>query len=306
MSHARVEREPISRGRSLAIVACIYLLALAAGALALVYQNDPTSLTAAFVADIVATGVVFGGSLALRNASVYDAYWSVLPLALVTVWAQQAPPDVPVLQVALVVGGVWLWGLRLTYNWARGWGGLHEEDWRYAMLRERTGRAYPAVNLLGIHLFPTVQVFAGLVPAWAALRTVPTDAAAPSLVALGAAVVFGAVVIEAVADAQLARFVASDRPAGSVITTGLWRWSRHPNYFGEVSFWWGLALLAIGAGAPLWTAGGAVAITAMFVFVSIPMMERRQRERRPAFRDILRTTSMLVPLPRRSGDDAVS
>ena len=296
MSHAQV-RTPVGRSASFAVVAGVYIAALVVAAVVLRIAPAPGGLKAAFAADFAATLVVFAASVSARNASMYDAYWSVAPLALVTVWALQGgASDVPPARVALVVGAVWWWGARLTWNWARGWGGLHEEDWRYAMLREKTGVFYPAVNFGGIHLFPTIQVFAGLVPAWFALRS---SGAVGLLDAVAGVVLVGAIVVETVADRQLADFIASAPAPGSVIDTGLWRFSRHPNYFGEVGFWWGLAVVGLGAGGPVWSVAGAVAITAMFVGISIPMMERRQLARRPEFARTMRTTSMLVPLPRR-------
>jgi hypothetical protein len=109
---------------------------------------------------------------------------------------------------------------------------------------------------------------------------VPTLASESGLAPIDyAALVLGAiaVLVEAVADQQLATFVRSRPPRDAVMQSGLWAWSRHPNYLGEVGFWWALALLGVGAGAPSWTLAGAGAITALFVFISIPMMEKRSR-----------------------------
>lgn len=251
---------------------------------------DP--LVIAAVADLVATLVVFGFSVAFNNSSFYDAYWSVAPVPIVVWWAAWVGGGHPV-RAALVVGLLSLWAVRLTLNWAKGWGGLSHEDWRYVNLRQPSGRAYWLVSLFGLHLFPTVMVFAGLWPAYIA-----TTSPAPLglLDALGAVVMLGAVGLEATADAQLRAFRGRVSDPTANIEEGLWRWSRHPNYLGEMGVWWGLALFAL-AVAPqhLPTAAGAVAMTTMFVIVSIPMMERRMVGRRPAYASYIQRVPMVLP-----------
>ncbi|MGH8561291.1 MAG: DUF1295 domain-containing protein, partial [Nevskiales bacterium] len=111
-------------------------------------------------------------------------------------------------------------------------------------------------------------------------------------------VTLGAITIETVADLQLHAFIARKQP-GTFITTGLWGWSRHPNYFGEVSFWWGLMLFGLAA-APdqwWWIVPGALSMTAMFLFASIPFMDNRSLERRPDYAEYMKKVSALVPLP---------
>jgi steroid 5-alpha reductase family enzyme len=148
------------------------------------------------------------------------------------------------------------------------------------------------VSFRGIHFFPAALVAAGSMP------LVPTLASESGLAPIDyAALVLGAiaVLVEAVADQQLATFVRSRPPRDAVMQSGLWAWSRHPNYLGEVGFWWALALLGVGAGAPSWTLAGAGAITALFVFISIPMMEKRHAAKRPKYADYQRRVPMLFP-----------
>jgi steroid 5-alpha reductase family enzyme len=111
-----------------------------------------------------------------------------------------------------------------------------------------------------------------------------------------------AVGIELAADVQMHRFVATRRP-GEVMDRGLWSWSRHPNYFGEFGFWLAVALFGVAA-APAdawWLVIGAVAILAMFLFASIPMMEQRSLDRRPAYQDVVDRVSRFVPRPPKAG-----
>ena len=112
---------------------------------------------------------------------------------------------------------------------------------------------------------------------------------------------FVAIAIETIADLQLHAFIAKKKQPGEFITSGLWAWSRHPNYFGENGFWWGLMLFGLAA-APAqwwWTVWGALAMAAMFCLVSIPFMDRRSLERRPAYAENMRRVSAFVPWPPR-------
>ena len=175
--------------------------------------------------------------------------------------------------------------------------GLGHEDWRY--LDMYTKGPKPLISLFGVHLFPCSVVFLGslsMVPAlvWGTRSVGVLDGCA---VALGLA----ASVIELVADEQMRRFRRTKQP-GESMTSGMWSWSRHPNYFGELCFWWALWLFALAA-APgwWWTVVGPLAMTAMFVFASVPMLDRRSVESRPGFADYAARTSMLVPLPPRKG-----
>ena len=285
----------MARPADFAPIVLAYAAAVAAGAalMALTWLPQPWD---AFWADVLATLVVFAFSRRYRNSSFYDPYWSVIPplLAAWWMWRNGAAADA---RAWLVMILVWLWAIRLTANWAVHWGGLTHEDWRYPLVRARAGKAAPWADLFGIHLFPTVQVFLGCL----AIYAVMSRAGAPlgALDALAFLVTLGAIAIESVADLQLRAFLAR-RQAG-FITQGLWAWSRHPNYFGELSFWWGLMLFGIAA-APaqwFWIVPGALAMTAMFVFASIPLMDRRNVERRPGYDAHMRRVPALLPRPPR-------
>lgn len=293
----------IPRFRSFALVTLAYAVAVVAAwaaARALLPGAHPLWVVAA--ADGAATVAVFVFSVALDNSSVYDAYWSVAPIAIAPYLAcRPEAASAPAGRQILICALVSLWGLRLTWNWARGFGGLHHEDWRYANIRNVTGRFYWIASFFGIHFFPTVLVYLGCFPLAAALASPrplgPLDA-------LATAVTLGAIAIETIADEQLLRFRRDPKNRGGIIDSGLWAYSRHPNYFGEVGFWWGLFLFAIVAQpGSLWTGVGALAITALFAFASIPMLDRRSLASRPAYAAHMKRVSGLVPwFPRpRSG-----
>lgn len=305
--HGSMSAPAISRPGALGRVTIAYVVALAAGGLTvgLAPIEDPILRTLA--ADLVATFVIFGFSVAYDNSSFYDAYWSVIPIAIVLYWMGLAGPDAPALRAAAVLFVVFVWGWRLTFNWARGWSGLDHEDWRYVDFRTRFPRFYWAVSLAGIHLFPTFIVFAGMLAVWPAL--VGPGRPVGWLDGLALVVGLGGIGLEWLADRQLHAFVRGPKRPGETLRTGLWRYSRHPNYLGEMMIWWSLWLFGLAAD-PAWAAWAVLAplaMTAMFLFVSIPLIENRALERRPGYRQVIEETSMLIPLPpRRRGDGTSS
>lgn len=293
----------VSRRGAYAVTVGTYLAAgLAAALVVLPGAGDHHPLTVTGWADLTATLVVFAVSVAVANASLYDPYWSVAPAVIVVGWVAYAHaadvPAVPARQAA-VTGLLLIWAVRLTMNWARSWPGLHQEDWRYVRLREQTRGVLPwwLVNLAGIQLMPTVVVLVAMLAVWPAVAV--RGAPVGPLDALAAVVTVTAILLEATADRQLRRFAAVPANRGAVIEEGLWRHSRHPNYLGEILFWWGMWLFGLAA-APhwWWTVVGPVAMVLLFVTVSVPMMDRRSLERRPGYAAYMRRVPGLVPLPR--------
>ncbi|GFM20496.1 MULTISPECIES: DUF1295 domain-containing protein [Mycobacteriaceae] len=283
-----------SKGRSLAIVTVAYLIAVAVGYAWLLWGPATGRLWLdTLIADILATLVVFAFSRAYRNSSFYDAYWSVIPPLLLFYWWSQGDGDA--LRTWLITVLVVVWAVRLTANWVYAFPGLHHEDWRYPMFRERAGRFEFVADLVAIHLIPTLQVFLGMVPVYVAVTTPGGGLAWLAVVAF--IVGMAAVTLEGVADVQMHRFVASARP-GDVMDRGLWSWSRHPNYFGEFGFWFALALFGLAAAPQAWWLfAGAAAMLAMFLGASIPMMETRSLQRRPGYQAVIDRVSRFVPRP---------
>ena len=240
------------------------------------------------IADAAATVVTFIFSLIFTNASVYDPYWSVQP---------------PVILVAFAIGGeltslgilllaaVSFWAVRLTANWAYTFGGLYHQDWRYTMLREKTGVFYPVINFVGIHMVPTLVVYGCVLPAVYAVRE---GISANIASVLFICVSFGAATMQGIADIQMHKF--RKNRTTPFIRIGLWKYSRHPNYLGEILMWWGVALAVICAAPNAWyLASGALANTVLFFSVSIPMADGRQ-SRKEGFAEYKKQTRMLLPI----------
>jgi steroid 5-alpha reductase family enzyme len=282
------------RPASLAIVVAAYVVALACAWLTAVALDRHAPLTSAFVADLVATLVIFAVSMLVRNSSMYDAYWSVAPVALAAWFIAEAVPGVNDTRQALVVTGVVVWAVRLTSNWVRDWPGLAHEDWRYRNMRASSPMPWPLTSLLAVHLFPTIQVFVACIALWPALGT--SRAALGPLDWIALAVMLGGALIEFVADEQMRRFRRVKQP-GDIMRGGLWARCRHPNYFGEIVFWVGVWLAGLAADATWWwTVIGPVAMLAMFLGASIPMLDRRSFESRPGYAEVVATLPALLPI----------
>jgi steroid 5-alpha reductase family enzyme len=298
----------LSRPAALAVVAGCYVAAGAVAALTAYAEPGHHPITVALDADLAATIVVFALSMLLANSSLYDPYWSVVPPVVAVVWALQAPDGVGdgirARQIVVIVL-VAAWAVRLTGNWAIGWHGLRQEDWRYVDMRSTTRQRLPwwMVSFVGIQLVPTLIVFVGMLPLWPALGAPRHGFNALDVVAV--VVTAGSIAVETVADNQMRAFARdpAHRGRGRTINTGLWARSRHPNYLGEIGFWCGLYLFGLAA-APTWwwTIAGPLVMVLLFESTSIPMMESRSMARRPDYAGYQRAVPRLVPRPGRRAD----
>ena len=279
-----------SRTASFLAVTLIYLLAAAVGVF--VYRALPFDWWLSLLfADAAATVATFLFSLVFRNASVYDPYWSMQPPVILAAFA--IGRNLTAIGVLLLVA-VFFWAIRLTANWAYTFGGLTHQDWRYTMLKEKTGPFYPIVNFVGIHMVPTLIVYGCVLPAVYAIREgLPVTALSVLCLILS----LGAAVMQGVADIQMHRY--RKNRDGAFIHTGLWKHSRHPNYLGEILMWWGVGLSVVCAAPDAWyLLAGALANTVLFLAVSIPMADKRQA-RKEGFAAYKCETRMLLPLPKR-------
>jgi steroid 5-alpha reductase family enzyme len=244
-----------------------------------------------FAADAAATLLVWLAGLLLRNASVYDPYWSVAPIVLLILGGLHLGA---LNAGALLLGAaVALWGIRLTAHWSTTFVSLRTQDWRYTMLKASQPRLWFLINLFGINLFPTVVVFLALAPAFQLMLNY--RAVNPGIL-LGLLVCLAAVALQYAADTQMRRFREKPENRGRVNRAGVWKYSRHPNYLGEILMWWGVCLAALSVpGASVLYAIGPLVNTLMFVFISIPMMERRQLRGKGEYADYKAETGMLLP-----------
>ena len=186
------------------------------------------------------------------------------------------------------------WGIRLTSNFVMR-GGIGHEDWRYQDMRRLVGpRLFPIASLPMVFLGQSTFLFAGCIPLYGALRNSFSTFTLQDLI--GLIMMVGAVVIETASDEQLDEFIKNRKSRAEIIDTGLWAWSRHPNYFGELTFWWGVW---VAGGQELGPAiAGPLLMTMLFVLISIPLMEEKNVENKgDAYVNYIRRVPRLVPMP---------
>lgn len=276
-----------NRFLSFVLVTLIYVIATVIGIITYNYLNFHFSINL-LIADVIATVVVFIFSLIFKNASVYDPYWSVQPIIILGIFVITNPFSVITL---LPLIAILLWGIRLTINWAYTFKSLSHQDWRYTMLKEKTGLLYPFVNLFGIHLFPTFVVYLCVLPTIYLTKT--TISFNPwSIIFLCISLI--GTIIQTIADIQMHKF--RKKKTGKFIRDGLWKHSRHPNYLGEIMMWWGIALYSLtNLLSYNWLIIGAVVNHLMFVFISVPLAENHQKSRKEGFDDYKNETRMFLP-----------
>ena len=162
------------------------------------------------------------------------------------------------------------------------------------MLREKTKKFYPIVNFLGIHLFPTIVVYFCMLPF---VFLYKVNVQMNIFVIIFFVLSLMCPLLELIADTQMHKF--RKEQTGTFIRTGLWKYSRHPNYLGEILMWWSIALMCIFAMGNLWILLiGAIINNLMFLFISIPMAENHQKSRKPGFEEYKSDTRMLLPIKR--------
>jgi steroid 5-alpha reductase family enzyme len=287
----KIEMVLKNRVCSYAFIFIAYVLAAVAGYFVFGLCGSAPLLAALFAADVAATLVVWIFSLLFANSSVYDPYWSVAPPVIVGFIMVAERAFSPA--AWLIAAAIGVWSVRLTLNWAVNFSDLTRQDWRYTRYKEDYPRVWFISNLFGIHLVPTFVVFLCLIPA---VHGVTAGASVTWLTLIGAAICLTAVLLETVSDIQMYRFKGDPGNRGAVNRRGLWRVSRHPNYLGEISMWWGVWVMGLSAGTLPWYAlSGPVSVTLLFVFISIPLMEKRQLARKAEYAEYVRTVGMLLP-----------
>ena len=279
-----------NRVASFVAVTLVYIIATVVGITVYGMLDFPWWLSL-LIADITATVVTFIFSVIFGNASVYDPYWSIQPPVILIAFAMGEKLTILGILLIIVVS---YWAIRLTANWAYTFANLNHQDWRYTMLKEKTGVFYPLINFVGIHMVPTVVVYGCILPAvWAVINGVAANLGSVIFLCVS----LGAATMQGIADYEMHTFRKNKN--GAFIRNGLWKYSRHPNYLGEILMWWGVALSVICVAPTAWyIATGAFANTILFFAVSIPMADGRQ-SRKEGFAEYKKQTRMLLPIKKK-------
>lgn len=254
------------------------------------------TLFVCFVAVVSALSLLWVVSLRKRDASIVDPFWGCgFVLVAWIAWGLQSTTSWRTLLLACLIT---VWGLRLSLFLA--WRNLgHGEDRRYAAMRAKHGPRFWWVSLLTVFLLQgCILWFVALPIQVTAVRAVPSAAGLLDL--LGVAVWAAGLFFETVGDWQLARFKADPGNSGRVMDRGLWRYTRHPNYFGDFCVWWGLYLIAAAGGA-VWTVGSPLLMSVLLLKVSgVTLLESTIIERRPEYAAYRLRTNAFFPGPPRA------
>jgi steroid 5-alpha reductase family enzyme len=253
-------------------------------------------------AQAAVTGLAAAGALALltwlaslvrHDVSLVDRVWSLLISTAGIGFAVMLPDGGARIGALLLLIAVWALRLAAYVSW-RNWG--HGEDRRYQAIRARN---QPNFGFKSLYLIFALQAVLAWLVAMPVLAAAGHAEAWSTLDTLGAALAVFGITFEAVADAEMARFKADPAHHDQVMDQGLWRYSRHPNYFGECVIWWGVWLMALTPGG-WWSIVSPLIMTVLLLKVSgVSLLEKDIGERRPAYRDYILRTNAFVPGPPR-------
>lgn len=279
-----------NRAAGFAVITAIYMIAIGIGILLFQAFPELPIFLRILIGDIGATVFTFLTGVILQNASVYDPYWSVAPIVIFT-WITLHFGKLDT-GIFLLLVAVWYWGVRLTCNWAYTFKNLATQDWRYDGFKRKYPRAFQIISFFGINLFPTLVVYLCMLPG-----IVFIEKSAFNVITLfGFSVCIIAATLQLFADRQIHRFRQKNAEQNLLIREGIWKYARHPNYLGEILMWWGIYVIMLSSSTQwLGLFVGPLTNTLMFLFVSIPLADKRNREKRPGFEEYIQETNNLLP-----------
>ena len=248
-----------------------------------------------FSSSAIAVGALMLGvwllSLLLKNASIVDIVWGLgfVVVAWVANLASDGSSDVGIM-VALMVS---IWGFRLAgYLWWRNHG--KGEDFRYVAMRKHYGTRFPLISLVTVFVLQGMLMLVVSLPVQLAQQSSTEPISVLGMV--GVTVWLVGLLFESVGDVQLARFKARPENSGKVMDEGLWKYTRHPNYFGDACAWWGIAIVALQSNMGWLGLLGAAVMSFLLVRVSgVPMLEKTMHKRRPDYVAYQQRTSGFIP-----------
>lgn len=284
-----------SKSVSLLIIFAFYVIAYVIAGLSVYLLRNSMVATEwrLFVFTLIATLVIWISSLFYKNTSIYDAYWSLTPMVMIIYVLIINRETINAYHIVLLVAFL-LWSIRLTINWAYTFKGLEFEDWRYADFRNNQRPfIFHIINFVGLQFMPTLLVYGGFLSLIALFKH---TANAWSLI--GSAIILAGFLFQLFSDISMHKHLKQGTK-GEVNQKGLWKYSRHPNYFGELLIWIGSYVALVLTAPNLWYLGfGPILIVLLFEFISIPLAEKRQLKRRPSYATYIKETSRMLPLPK--------
>lgn len=281
----------LTKRQTLWVFLAVYFFSALVGGLIMLYglNQNYNMILITLISTVSMTLIVFIFSNIVKNASLYDPYWSVIPIIIVLEWIfiyKNFSLNVILLLLAILV-----WAIRLTYNWWKNWNGFKHQDWRYTKLHDQAPKIYFLTNLMGIHMIPTLVVYLQLINAHGVIQNNTFNL----IFLVGLLISLSAAVIQFIADKQMYDFRMNPNKDKKVIDSGLWKYSRHPNYLGELMFWSGIYLMYFADKKVIdFHLIYPISMIMLFLFISIPLMEKKLANRE-GYSEYRKTVSMLLP-----------
>jgi len=279
-----------------AFLLCIfsYVIALVAAVISTSFFMDGHLWKTVTIGHIMATLIIYIASVLAKNSSFYDPFWSIAPLPIILFLSFLSyEKDENLIKILVILVPIAYWSVRLTNNWRRGWKGLKHEDFRYIDLKTRFKKFPYLIDFFGIHLYPTLQVNFSLFPLY--YYFLSDFSTIPIVLYIFSFFTICAVLLEHLADEQMRDFRSKPENKGKTMNRLLWKYSRHPNYLGEVLFWWGLYLMTVSVNLNLWWLFICpLSMTLMFTLVTCTMMDNRSLLNRPDYSTYMAKTSQLL------------
>lgn len=271
-----------------------YLIAVICGVITFNISKDYITniYLSIFIGNVVSTIIIWIIGTIFKTASIYDPYWSIQTIIIALLLLFQLKKIN--IGIILYLIPILIWSIRLTYNFITTFHDLSYVDWRYKMLKEKTKKIYPIVNLFGIHLVPTIIVYVASIPVF---KYIIDGLEFNFLRIIGILIMLIAISFEFFADKNMHKFIKNRKSRSEINRTGIWKYSRHPNYFGEILFWYGLALFVIIPNFNLfYLIIGAIFNNMLFLFISIPMAENHMSIYKDNFVNYKKEVRMLIPI----------
>ncbi len=286
----------MKKSTSLLLFLLIYIFSFSIGLIFyFIWVDDLGIILSILISDIISTVIIWIIGVFVGSASIYDPYWSVqTPIYLLFLMIQLKQFN---LGSILLLSFVLLWAIRLTINFIIGFNDFSYIDWRYKKIQEKTGKLYQLVNLIGIHLMPTLIVFFASTPAF---MYVIDGYSFNGLNIIGLIIMLSATIIEFIADKEMKSFIKIRTSRSEINRIGIWKNTRHPNYLGEILFWYGIALIYLLPSFNNWyLIFGAITNNLMFMFISIPLADNHLKTYKANYQEYKKETWSLLILPKK-------
>ena len=291
----------MDKKKSLILITFGYLIAYVVGIFAYLLCDGSILLKLAFFS-LLSTIVIYLFSIFIRNTSFYDPYWGLAPFIMaLLVMVMESDTDLMLWNTKNIIflSLMFLYSLRLTTNWLIHFKGLKEEDFRYNSYRQRyKGIVFEVINLFGFMVMPTFLTYMGTIPG---IAFIYNEEGFKSIYLIGYILILIGIVLCFISDLTLYKFKKDPNNSGKTLDKGLWHLSRHPNYLGEMLVWSGIFILYLTYSTAYFYIYmiGTILIDLLFIFISVPMMDKRNLLTKPDYKEYLDKTSALLILPKR-------